>query len=85
MRHDGLRRANKPWPWAADLHFPLADMQIEKLKPFYFNQMFSTQTVASFVPTTPDMQPICSEVGNYFDYKVKQESERGDGNTRRYR
>ena len=74
MRHDGLRRSNKPWPWAADLHMPLSDMQIEKLKPFYFNQMFATQTVASFIPRTPDMQPVVSAVGNYFDYKLKQES-----------
>ena len=29
MRHDGLRRKNKPWPNAADMHFPLGDMQIE--------------------------------------------------------
>jgi FMN phosphatase YigB (HAD superfamily) len=33
MRHDGLRRRNKPWPNAADMHYPLADGIIEKLKP----------------------------------------------------
>src|SRR3954454_1235964 len=50
MRHDGLRRKSKPFPGAADLHYPLADSIIEKLKPFYFNQLFATETVAEFVP-----------------------------------
>lgn len=74
MRHDGLRRTNKPWPWAADLHFPLADMQIEKMKPFYFNQLFGTETFASFVPTDTALASVCADVGNWFDYKLKQES-----------
>ena len=34
MRHNGLRRQHKPWPGASDLHYPLADTIIEKLKPF---------------------------------------------------
>jgi hypothetical protein len=38
MRHDGIRRRNKPWPWAADLHYALADEKIDKLKPFYKQQ-----------------------------------------------
>ena len=49
MRHDGLRRQNKPWANAADMHFPLADMIIEKLKPYYIGQIFATDNVASFV------------------------------------
>src|SRR4051812_7951090 len=53
MRHEGVRRRNKPFPNAADLHFPLADSIIEKLKPFYFNQLFATETVAQFVAASP--------------------------------
>ncbi len=29
LRHHGLRRTNKPWPKAADLHWPLIDTAIE--------------------------------------------------------
>ena len=28
LRHHGLRRTNKPWPKAADLHWPLIDTAI---------------------------------------------------------
>ena len=36
MRNDGLRRRGKPWPNAADAHFPLIDATINKLKPSFF-------------------------------------------------
>src|SRR4051794_5648773 len=49
MRHDGLRRRNKPFPTAADLHFPLIDMNIRKAKPFWTAQATSTERLASFV------------------------------------
>lgn len=74
MRHDGLRRRNKPWPDAADLHDPLADGMIERLKPFYFNQLFATETIASFIATSEELKPFAADIGNWFDYKCKQES-----------
>ncbi len=74
MRHDGLRRRNKPWPGSADLHFPLADSIIERLKPFYFNQLFATETIASFIAMREELASYTSDVGNWFDFKVKQES-----------
>ncbi len=53
MRHHGLRRKNKPWPGASDVHFPLVDTTISELKPAYFQQLFATDLIAQFVPTSP--------------------------------
>jgi hypothetical protein len=74
MRHDGLRRRNKPWPNAADLHFPLADTLIEKTKPGYVQQVFAPDTVASFTALKLDWRPYQSAAGQWFDYQLKQES-----------
>src|SRR3954469_2574107 len=74
LRHHGLRRARKPFPAAADMHFPLADSIIEKLKPFYFNQLFGTETVAHFVATRPELGAFAAELGAWFDYKLKQQT-----------
>src|SRR4051794_3379696 len=74
MRHQGLRRATKPFPAAADLHFPLADSIIEKLKPFYFNQLFATETVAQFIAAEPELTSLAGELAAWFDYKLKQQS-----------
>lgn len=74
MRHDGLRRRNKPWPTAADLHYPLADSIIEKLKPFYFNQLFGQETVAQFIAKDPELVPFAEDLGYWFDWKLKQAS-----------
>lgn len=74
LRHDGLRRRNKPWPNAADLHFPLVDTLIEKTKPGYVGQIFATETVASFTAVQQDFQPFQSAAGQWFDYQLKQES-----------
>src|SRR4051812_20686734 len=74
MRHEGLRRKHKPFPHAADLHFPLADSIIEKLKPFYFNQLFATESVAQFVPKRPELAGLAEEISGWFDYKLKQQS-----------
>ena len=72
MRHDGLRRSNKPWPGAADMHFPLADTVISKLKPYYFEQLFATETIASFVPRSPQDVALTTAAAHWFDYKLKQ-------------
>lgn len=74
MRHDGLRRVNKPWPGAADMHFPLGDMLIEKMKPFYVSQIFASETVATFVAATAGASSYQSNAGQWFDYQLKQQS-----------
>lgn len=74
MRHDGLRRVNKPFPGAADMHFPLGDMQIEKLKPFYLSQLYANDTVASFTSLRQEFMAAQNEAALWFDYQLKQES-----------
>lgn len=74
MRHDGLRRRNKPWPNAADMHFPLADSIIEKLKPTYVSQVYATDTIATFAALKSDWQGYQAGAAQWFDYQLKQES-----------
>ena len=40
MRNFGLRRIAKPWPMAADMHVPVADTIINKLKPYLLQWVF---------------------------------------------
>lgn len=72
MRHDGLRRRQKPWPAAADMHFPLIDMNIRKAKPFYEAQATSTERLASFVSLQDQQQAETSAAADYFDFELKQ-------------
>jgi hypothetical protein len=74
LRHDGLRRRSKPWPNASDLHFPLADTIIAKLKPYYFEQLFSTDTLATFISKRPQHAKLTTAASHWFDYKLKQKS-----------
>lgn len=74
MRHHGLRRKSKPYPMASDVHFPLADMAIEKLKPYYFQQLFATELVAKFVPVVNQVSEFTTAAEQWFDYQLKQKS-----------
>jgi hypothetical protein len=74
LRHDGLRRRRKPFPGAADLHFPLVDQTIEKLKPFYYNQIFATELLASFVAKPGADKAAITAAAEWFDYKLKERS-----------
>ena len=74
MRHHGLRRKSKPWPTASDAHFPLSDSIIEKLKPHYFQQLFATDLIASFIPSNPQVAELTSAAAQWFDHRVKQRS-----------
>ncbi len=73
MRHDGLRRRNKE-DWMSDLHNPLADTIIGKLKPYYFEQLFSTDTLATFLSLNPDTRAAASQAAQWHDFKIKQHS-----------
>ena len=74
IRRDGLRRKNKPWPGAADLHYPLVDTIVDKLKPFYTNQLFATERLADFVSEDPQDSEDVLAASWWFDYKLKHES-----------
>lgn len=75
MRHHGLRRKVKPFDGAADLHFPLADSFIERLRPAFFQQLYATDTMAQFVsPRKEQSGESVVSAGRWFDYQVKQRS-----------
>ncbi|WP_157837112.1 hypothetical protein [Geminisphaera colitermitum] len=75
MRNEGLRRVNPPWKGAADMHFPLADMLVEKMKPFYVSQIFATDTVASFTGLDAASMAHQQAVSQWFDYQLKQRTD----------
>lgn len=72
MRHNGIRRKQKPWNNAADLHWPLIDTNIEKLKPLFFQQIVGMDTVASFVPMRPQLAQATTTAEQWFDYKIRE-------------
>ncbi len=74
LRHQGLRRINKPYPNAADLHFPLVDTMIERIKPFYFQQLYATEQFATFVSLNSQLAPLTSAAASWFDYRLKQKT-----------
>lgn len=74
MRHEGLRRQNKPFPSAADLHFPMADGMIDKLKPFFFAQVFGNEHVATFIAEKPQAKELSRAAGAAFDFHLKEET-----------
>tara|TARA_R100000808_G_scaffold14671_2_gene34505 strand:+ start:1973 stop:3865 length:1893 start_codon:yes stop_codon:yes gene_type:complete len=74
MRHNGLRRKNKPWPGASDAHYPLTDTIIERLKPFFFQQLFATDLIATFTPVEGSASRFTTAAAQWFDHKLKQQS-----------
>lgn len=72
LRHHGLRRKNKPWAGASDAHFPISDTIISNLKPYYVQQLFALDTVASFVSLRDQGAAVTTAAGQWFDFKLKQ-------------
>lgn len=73
MRHNGIARSRKE-PWQSDLHWPLIDTNIEKLKPLFLQQLFGMDVVASFVPMRPQLAAFTTTAEQWFDYKVREKS-----------
>lgn len=74
MRHSGLRRKNKPWPNASDLHWPLIDTNIEKLKPTLFQQIVGMDVVSSFIPMRQQLASFTTTAEQWFDFKIKEKT-----------
>lgn len=72
MRHDGLPRLNKPFESAADAHYPLIDMDIRKMKPFWMGQVTSGERLCSFTSMQSQPNSIAESAADYFDYTVRQ-------------
>ena len=73
MRHSGIPRKKKPYPGAPDVHFPLADTAIEKLKPVYLQGIYSGETLARFTGknTRPEEN---TDAEQYFHYELTEQS-----------
>tara|TARA_R110002020_G_scaffold83767_3_gene208047 strand:+ start:1186 stop:3090 length:1905 start_codon:yes stop_codon:yes gene_type:complete len=74
MRNDGLRRKSKPWPNAADFHFPLIDTTINKLKPSFFQQAMGLDVLATFVPMRSQLAGFTTAAEQWFNYKLHEKS-----------
>ena len=74
MRHDGLRRRNKPFPTAADSHFPAIDMAIRKQKPFWLGQIMAGNRLASFVSMKEQTDTLAEAAADWFHFQVFQRS-----------
>ncbi len=72
MRHDGLPRLNKPFPSAADAHYPAIDMAIRRLKPFWIGQVTAGDKLAVFTSMQPQTDPLNDAAADYFDFVVTQ-------------
>lgn len=71
MRHTGIPRRSKPYPGAPDLHMPLADMTLEKLKPFYYKQLFASEHVTELTSEVEQMEEYTEHATRRFDYELK--------------
>lgn len=78
LRHNGLRRQSKPFPNASDLHFPLIDTQIEKLKPVFMQQAFGMDVVASFTPMRSQLSAFTTTAEAWFNYKIREKTNLAD-------
>ena len=74
MRNNGLRRKSVPWPNAADMHFPLIDTTINKLKPAFFQQAMGLDVLATFVPMRSQLAGFTSAAEHWFSYKLHEKS-----------
>ena len=74
MRHEGLRRRNKPFPTAADGHYPQIDMSIRKQKPFWLGQVTAGNRLASFISLVEQADPLSEAAADWFNYKLFQRS-----------
>jgi hypothetical protein len=74
LRRQGIRRKMKPWPHAADLHYPLIDTLVDKFKPYYINQLFVTERLVDMQISDNQQAGLAVEAATWFDYKIKNYS-----------
>jgi hypothetical protein len=74
MRNQGVRRARKPWPGAADAHVPIGDTVINKLKSYYCQWVFGPELLASFYALNDAGDSYTDSVAQWFDYQLRERS-----------
>lgn len=71
IRHDGLRRQNKPFPTASDSHFPLVDGNISDLKPFWVGHVFGGQRLCDFQAMRQQGQEMTESAADFHDFELR--------------
>jgi hypothetical protein len=74
MRTAGVKRSRKPWPGAADMHVPIGDTIIGKLKSFYMTWVFSPELLASFYALEDQGDSYTDSVAQWFDFQLREKS-----------
>jgi hypothetical protein len=74
MRDFGLKRLAKPWPAAADMHIPLGDTIINKLKAYYIQWIFGPELLAAFYSLKDQGDSYTDNVAQWFNYQVREKS-----------
>ena len=82
MRHDGLPRLRKPFQNCADAHFPLVDMTIGDLKPFWMSQVFSGNRIADFISEKQELGATAEAAADFLDYDLRHRAGKGAGDFR---
>jgi hypothetical protein len=72
MRNQGVKRTRKPWPGAADMHVPIGDTIINKLKAYYIQWIFGPELLASFYALEDQGDSYTDSVAQWFDYQVRE-------------
>ena len=72
MRNQGVKRVRKPWAGAADMHVPIADTIINKLKAYYVQWTFGPELLASFYSLDDQGDSYTDSVAQWFDYQVRE-------------
>lgn len=60
-----------PWPGASNLHLPLQDKNIRKLKPDYVNVLWNTVPICTFQPVGPEDFELAERVEWFFDWLLR--------------
>ncbi len=72
MRHEGIRRRNKPFPSAADLHLKLIDEKVNQKKAFTMATVLGQPRLASFVSMRSQPQPVTESATDFFSFELKE-------------
>lgn len=74
MRYEGIKRAKRPYSNAPDMHYPLGDTMVEKLKPFYISLIYIQERLSAFTSGKPQTAENTSLGEQFFDYVLKQKT-----------
>lgn len=74
VRYGGIHRTTKPYANAPDMHYPLCDTVIDKVKPLYIQQLYAQELLTSFVSTKEQSTEATQSACEWFDFQMKNRS-----------